>query len=125
MHPQFFRQLGFIHFELGRQRAGDNCLIGSEQAGVGANRFHEQAGGQHVSARVEDVAAPRGMNDGALSSPGSLTAQVVMPHHLQIHQPEPQPREGRDQQQGHQCQPAVLCRPDRGGERLVFLLFQI
>ncbi len=111
---QPLRQFGLVHLEQRRQGAGHHHLLRADQAGVRAYGFDEEAGRQHIAARVENVAAPGGMNNRAFPSPDRFAAQVLMPHDLQIDESVPQPAKSNDQQQSQQRQSAILNRLNHG-----------
>ncbi len=50
-------QIGFVHLQQRRKDVGDGGLPVADKDGVGADGFHEQAGGEQVAAGVENVAA--------------------------------------------------------------------
>jgi len=93
-----------------RERAGDHGLLISNQARVGANRFHKNARGEQIAVRVENVrrgAARAKTRAGVLLR---LAGQFVVTQHLQIHEPVTQA--GKCQaQQAQQCQHPFQLQP--------------
>jgi hypothetical protein len=88
--------------------AGNVPLVGSDQSGVGANAFHDHAGGQQVAIDVQNISAARFEHQLALSISQSLGAERLVTKHLQVDKTIPKPRKSRAQQESKPNQPPIL-----------------
>ena len=52
-------KLVLVQLQQRRQGVGDLCLAVANQRRIGADRFHEDAGGQQIAFHIQDVAPAR------------------------------------------------------------------
>ena len=91
-------QIGFADLQQRCELAGDHGLLAANQDRIGANRFHKNARGEQIAARVENVAAARRAPELALGVLLRLGGQFVVPQHLQLHEAGTQAGERQAQQ---------------------------
>jgi hypothetical protein len=101
-------KFGLVHLEKRGDFVGDDQPIIFYEAGVGANGFDEDAGGEEIAARVEDVTAPGLEAVNAAGEVARLLGELFVAEGLQVHEPRGEPAKGGDQQRGQEQQPAML-----------------
>jgi len=91
-------QFRIAHLQQRRERMGHDRLLATDHRGIRANHLHRNAGRQEIAVRIQNVATFGRAPGSLLRFFLRLFRQLVVPPHLQIHQPEAQPDEGEHHQ---------------------------